>query len=1004
MKHLGLFLLYLTLGWTAFAQNTTVSGTIVDTDGTVWANGSWQAQLINPNGGVPLYCNGGGAVVTQYSGVLNGSGAFSQVMADNTQVCPAGTLWQFTFASHTSAQASQISALVISGTTFNISSYATLNITAPRIKIGNLAGIYAYTDAEIINQAPGNMYWNVSSLATRQWTGSIWQDLVVGTGTYLPLTGGTLTGQLNVGTTQFIDSSFYNYFANACAAAQVANATLLLTKTFTNVPTGTYNCNIAVPVGVGSTSALLQAAAGATLTFTGQYSGPFTPWIDIHTNSGAALLWNSPSTLYPNYLGAKGDYNGSTGTNDGPILQEWLYTLLTSGPNYGNPTGYGVPGETYLSNQNLNATCPNNGYERLKVWNIGITVAATTGSPGSMFDIGGCNGADIENVAIQPPGGNPANSPESTSALLDSNGHWNSGVNAQAGGNLHLNNAYLIGGYNTATSDGTGTAALAIINADLPVVENSTIGSEISGWGGAGVTVGEKLGISTALNSSVYTLTGGGNTTMATFSNNIVNGEIGPVYDLTGSRQYKIEDKYNVAGLGANSIFYFDVNTTADLLTCNGINAEGGAGGGSSFLFDLGAQGVNCTGSFNQSYLVGNNGGGGGLRNLTIDATSSGVPTIFNGAYFVRGSHITVGPGTTAVGTVYSFDGGTITAPNISLATLLATPSSPTAPSCYTGTNGLSSCSNLVGNGLTVNGTATVNGTVEASGLSTPSLLTGLFQNYAPCSNSFQCASGTWRVQSGFTDFDSYTPGASDPYGNAGTTLACAAGGCGIYASESGGTPLTANTLYDIVLCGKTASGTGSYHAGFQGVGGVLLNFGPTYSCQTASSTTGSSPGTWITDLYTTTAQTATFSGIGVYLPGQSAGLFNTGASQQISQVLATFSAVTTTPQLTAPSVIISNKCVSAASPAVCGSSSSGYVAVPAGTNSTLVVDTTAVTATNGITFQYDESLGTPLGVTCAPGILPSGSTITARTAATSFTVEVPGTTTGYTCGFYTIF
>ena len=195
MKHLGLFLLYLILGWTALAQNTTVSGTIVDTDGTVWANGSWQAQLINPNGGVPLYCNSGGAVVTQYSGVLNGSGAFSQVMADNTQVCPAGTLWQFTFASHTSAQASQITALVISGATFDISSYATLNITAPRIKIGNLAGIYAYIDAEIVNQTPGNIYWNVSSLATRQWTGSIWQDLVIGTG-YLPLTGGTLTGPL----------------------------------------------------------------------------------------------------------------------------------------------------------------------------------------------------------------------------------------------------------------------------------------------------------------------------------------------------------------------------------------------------------------------------------------------------------------------------------------------------------------------------------------------------------------------------------------------------------------------------------------------------------------------------------------------------------------------------------------------------------------------------------------------------------------------------------------
>lgn len=54
--------------------------------------------------------------------------------------------------------------------------------------------------------------------------------------------------------------------------------------------------------------------------------------------------------------------------------------------------------------------------------------------------------------------------------------------------------------------------------------------------------------------------------------------------------------------------------------------------------------------------------------------------------------------------------------------------------------------------------------------------------------------------------------------------------------------------------------------------------------------------------------------------------------------------------------------------------------------------------------FLLAAPLGTPLGVTCAPGILPSGAIVTARTAVTSFTIEVPGTTTGYTCGFYTIF
>jgi hypothetical protein len=96
--------------------------------------------------------------------------------------------------------------------------------------------------------------------------------------------------------------------------------------------------------------------------------------------------------------------------------------------------------------------------------------------------------------------------------------------------------------------------------------------------------------------------------------------------------------------------------------------------------------------------------------------------------------------------------------------------------------------------------------------------------------------------------------------------------------------------------------------------------------------------------------------------------------------------------------------CSSAASPAVCGAAAAGSVAVAAGTNPTLVVDTTAVTANSQILLTEDESLGTKLSVTCQTAVLPTSTVITARTAAASFTIQANGTfTTNPVCYSYMI-
>jgi hypothetical protein len=95
----------------------------------------------------------------------------------------------------------------------------------------------------------------------------------------------------------------------------------------------------------------------------------------------------------------------------------------------------------------------------------------------------------------------------------------------------------------------------------------------------------------------------------------------------------------------------------------------------------------------------------------------------------------------------------------------------------------------------------------------------------------------------------------------------------------------------------------------------------------------------------------------------------------------------------TATTFDTATNCSSSASPAVCASAAAGSIAVPTGTNPTLEVDTSAVTANSQILLTVDESLGTKLSVTCNTTISTlAPAVVTARTAATSFTVEIGAT------------
>ncbi|MBX4206185.1 hypothetical protein KW784_00085 [Candidatus Parcubacteria bacterium] len=98
------------------------------------------------------------------------------------------------------------------------------------------------------------------------------------------------------------------------------------------------------------------------------------------------------------------------------------------------------------------------------------------------------------------------------------------------------------------------------------------------------------------------------------------------------------------------------------------------------------------------------------------------------------------------------------------------------------------------------------------------------------------------------------------------------------------------------------------------------------------------------------------------------------------------FSNNSTITTLSVGSLKTATNCSSSASPAVCGSASGGSVAMATG-GSTLVVNTSAVTANSQILITEDSSLGTRLGITCNT---TTGRiyTVSARTAGTSFTIK----------------
>jgi hypothetical protein len=148
------------------AQTTAVSATVTDTDGVVWANGSWKITFVpNPSQPNPSIYNINGTPlstsVMYQSGTINNSGALSFSVYQNSPITPTGSTWTVIVCPN-AITACGIYNFTAAGSTMSLSSALTANIPVPRFKA--VAGAYGYTDGEAVLQlGPGGNYWNVTS-------------------------------------------------------------------------------------------------------------------------------------------------------------------------------------------------------------------------------------------------------------------------------------------------------------------------------------------------------------------------------------------------------------------------------------------------------------------------------------------------------------------------------------------------------------------------------------------------------------------------------------------------------------------------------------------------------------------------------------------------------------------------------------------------------------------------------------------------------------------------
>lgn len=342
----------LLLGISALGQTTAVTATLQDSNGQLWANGSYTITFV-PTPGIPgpFYWQGNVFAPQVYRGSMNGSGVLSVTLPDNFTITPSGSQWSFVLCSNTSAPCSTI-VVPVTGTTEDFSSTFSSRITPPMLFSAPMPR--AYSSAEIYTPPPnqGGQYFNVGNSIPYFWNGTTWINLggtVTSIGLTLPslftCTGSPVTTEGTIvcdlanqnANTVFAGPSSGSPAAPTFRALTTADISSLLPtlyyQTFqsngtaqTQEPAANFSSNFTLGTASGATTIdLVNTGTAGTVTcpasVTTDSKGRVTaassgtcPGTSTQTNVTASRAW---ATSYQNTTGATLIVSGYTTTPNG---------------------------------------------------------------------------------------------------------------------------------------------------------------------------------------------------------------------------------------------------------------------------------------------------------------------------------------------------------------------------------------------------------------------------------------------------------------------------------------------------------------------------------------------------------------------------------------------------------------------------------------------------------------------------------------------------------------
>lgn len=169
-------------GW-MWGQNTTITGTITDSAGTVWSGATVTASFAPAPNFTGKYTWNGQQMTTfpPVTVVASGSGVFTMSVPDSSLITPANSGRTFTFCPLASVVCNNSAKITVPGPSMDITGLVSQTVVAPQMNPTFLQ--YGYNDTEIL-PAPGQgqVYYRTTDNQFRQWNGTAWVNVGGGSG------------------------------------------------------------------------------------------------------------------------------------------------------------------------------------------------------------------------------------------------------------------------------------------------------------------------------------------------------------------------------------------------------------------------------------------------------------------------------------------------------------------------------------------------------------------------------------------------------------------------------------------------------------------------------------------------------------------------------------------------------------------------------------------------------------------------------------------------------